>query len=116
MSRKVEAALQLFSSMIKRHYGNRVLGLYRVNLDDDYEEYDRADAYIAVVLADGDWSVFEEVGVLGGYAYDALEQSDVFMRALPIAKADWDDPSRRGAEISAAAKAGATSLMEMASA
>ena len=109
-----EAALRVFAKLIQTHYGRRLKGVYRVDLAGDYEDEDQADAYLAVVLTDGNWRSFDEVGALAGLAYDALEETDVYMRALPISQTAWNDPTGIMSEIDPATKARAETLMEMA--
>ena len=91
---ETKSALQVLARIVRFHYGNRLRGIYLVDTRREYEPEDQPDEEIVVVLEDGDWRSFDEKMALADLTYDALLETDLFAVARPIAKSEWDDPSR----------------------
>ena len=93
MSKKTEEGLRLLSKLVRARYGNRVKGLYRINISEQYDYEDEPDAEVVVVLTDGDWQPSDESEKLSDLTYDVLLESDLFVLAEPIQESAWADPS-----------------------
>ena len=88
-----ERSLQELVSSVKRHYGDRLAGLYRIDRRRDLEEFDQADAEIVVVLADASGTLLDQMDELSVLTFDNLLEWEVYIRAWPVTLPDWSDPS-----------------------
>jgi len=78
---------------VQRNYSGRLSGIYRIDRNAELESEDQSDAEIAVVLADGPWQLIVEQQRLGELTFDALMETEVYVRAWPISVSSWRDPS-----------------------
>lgn len=87
-------AISAFVRAVRSHYGERVkdIVLFGSRARGDYKP--DSDADIAVILADGDWSIWREKMELAGIAYDPLVEYGLYIQPWPISKSEWDEPSR----------------------
>lgn len=96
MSSGEAEALTRFAADVRRHYRDRLLGVYlfgRGSTDDADEEDEEGDAEVAVVLADGDWRFLDEKTELVGLTFDILLDTEFYIRAWPLPASAWRDPS-----------------------
>jgi len=110
---KLKSGLLVLARKIQKHYGKQVQGIYSVDLGQTYDPEDRSDAYVIVVLADGNWRYFDEVGTLAGLSYDVLEETEVFVDAEPVTLSAWNARSGKVSEISPSILERAESLLEV---
>lgn len=91
---EVEAALRRFAADLRRHYGDRLKGLYLFGsrARGDYEPF--SDADVAVVLEDEDWELVGEVRQLARLAHDVLIETGVEVQGWPVSLAAWGEPAR----------------------
>ena len=78
---------------LRSHYGDRLQGIYLVDTRDLYNENEQADAEVVVVLADGNWRPIDERKALVHLTYNSLLESELYIPALPVPLAAWQDPS-----------------------
>jgi hypothetical protein len=88
--------LQRFAADVRRHYGDRVLGIYAFDylFDEGDDDEISADADVAIVLSDGDWRFLDEKRQLVRLAFDILMETEFYIRAWPFPVSAWRDPSR----------------------
>ncbi|HEX2257586.1 MAG TPA: nucleotidyltransferase domain-containing protein [Afifellaceae bacterium] len=89
---EVAEALKRFAADLRRHYGDRLKGLYLFGsrARGDHEPF--SDADVAVVLADEDWGFVREVRQLARLAVDTLIETGVEVQGWPVSQAAWDHP------------------------
>jgi antitoxin ChpS len=91
--RKIKSALRKLAAASQRHYGARFQGIHFIAPDSEMEnEETEPDAEVVVVLADGDWQFMTEKLQLAGLAFDILLETEVYIRAWPMAISSWRDP------------------------
>lgn len=86
------AALRRLAMDVRKHYGERLRGIYLVDAKDLYDDEDAADIETVIVLADGEWRSLDERMALVDMAYDILLDTERYIRALPVSLSDWLDP------------------------
>ena len=113
-SKKNRAGLRALARKIQDHYGNRLIGIYRVDSAMPYDAHERPDADIVVVLSDGTWRVREEEDLLSDLTYDVMVETDLFVLAWAVSKSIWENPASTPDAMSLRSmKASAESLMDM---
>ena len=90
---KPASALDRLLLDIRRHYGDRLKGIYRIDRADLLEDEDRSDAEIVVILADGAWRNLDEMRELSRMTFDVLMDAEVYIRAWPISLSAWNEPT-----------------------
>lgn len=91
---EAQRALTLFIADVRRHYADRLKGLYLFGSRARADHHPDSDADVAVVLADGDWKYWDERRVLSDLTYDRLIDDGLDIQALPIAESQWAEPER----------------------
>ena len=95
MSVRENELLRRFAADVRRHYGDRLLGMYVFDYlfgEGDDDEIS-VDADVAVVLADGEWGFLDEKKELVQFSYEILLESEFYIRAWPLPASAWRDPS-----------------------
>jgi antitoxin ChpS len=90
----VARALRAFAAAVRRHYGDRLRGLYLFGSRARGDHTPESDADVAVVLADGDWRVLSEKKVLSRLGYDLVVDTGTDIQAWPIRESEWREPER----------------------
>jgi uncharacterized protein len=85
-------ALDAFVAAVRAHYGKRVkdIVLFGSRARGDYKP--DSDADVAVILVDGDWSIWREKVDLADLAYEPLLESGLRIQPWPIAVSEWERP------------------------
>ena len=90
----VARALADFAAAVRRHYGDRLRGLYLFGSRARGDHTAESDADVAVVLADGDWRVLEEKKALIRLGYDLMVDTGTDIQAWPMRESEWREPHR----------------------
>ncbi|KAB2873784.1 MAG: nucleotidyltransferase domain-containing protein [Pseudorhodoplanes sp.] len=88
----VARALQLFAAAARRHYGARLKGLYLFGSRARGDHTPESDVDVAVVLADGDWTFWQEKMRLSDLTYDVVISTGADVQAWPIRESEWRNP------------------------
>jgi len=88
----VARALQDFAAAVRRHYGDRLRGLYLFGSRARGDHTPESDADVAVVLADGGWKYWEEKFRLVDFAFDYTRSSGVYVQPWPFTASEWEHP------------------------
>jgi hypothetical protein len=86
-------ALRRLAMDVRKHYGERLRGIYLVDAQELHDDEDAADIETVIVLADGKWRSLEERMALVDLTYDILLDTEFYIRALPVSLSDWRDPA-----------------------
>jgi hypothetical protein len=92
-NRDLRTALRKLADDVRNHYGDRLRGIYLVDTRGLHNANEEGDAAVVVVLADGDWRPVHERKALVHLTYDLLLETEIYIRALPMPLAAWQDPS-----------------------
>lgn len=86
-------ALDDYVAAVRQHYGERLVDvlLFGSRARGDY--HPDSDLDLAVILEDGDWSVWDETWFLSGLAYDALIDEGLHIQPLPVRRSAWEEPA-----------------------
>jgi uncharacterized protein len=87
-------ALDAFVAAVRAHYGERVKDIVLFGSRARGDHKPDSDADVAVILVDGDWSIWREKMDLAGIAYDPLVEFGLYIQPWPIAQSEWLDSSR----------------------
>jgi predicted nucleotidyltransferase len=90
----VARALRDFAAAVRRHYGDRLRGLYLFGSRARGDHTPESDADVAVVLADDGWRVWNEKKVLIRLSYDLIIDTGADIQAWPIRESQWQEPER----------------------
>lgn len=88
----VAKALQDFAAAVRRHYGDRLRGLYLFGSRARGDHTPESDADVAVVLADGNWRYWDEKMQLSDLSYDSLIETGADIQGWPVRQSEWDKP------------------------
>ena len=88
----VARALADFAAAVRRHYGDRLRGLYLFGSRARGDHTPESDADVAVVLADDGWSYWEEKMQLADLSYDPLVQTGAAIQGWPVRLTEWNQP------------------------
>jgi predicted nucleotidyltransferase len=88
----VDRAVRDFAREVHRAYGSRLKGLYLFGSRARGDHTAESDADVAVVLADGDWRVWDEKMRLADIEYDIIVDSGVEPQGWPVSESEWRDP------------------------
>jgi predicted nucleotidyltransferase len=89
---EVERALATFVSDVRRHYGDRLKGLYLFGSRARGDHRPESDVDVAVVLADGVWRPFCESMDIAGIATDTIVETGVHVQGWPVSRSTWEHP------------------------
>jgi predicted nucleotidyltransferase len=81
-----------FAREVRRAYGSRLKGLYLFGSRARGDHSPESDADVAVVLADGDWRVWDEKMRLADIEYDIIVDSGVEPQGWPVSESEWRHP------------------------
>ena len=88
----VERALADFVAAIRRHYGERLLGLYLFGSRARGDHAPDSDVDVAVVLADSKIDFWREKMALADLAFEPIAASGIHVQGWPVASSAWDEP------------------------
>lgn len=88
----VDRAVRDFAREVRRAYGSRLKGLYLFGSRARGDHTADSDADVAVVLADGDWRVWDEKMRLADIEYDIIVDSGVEPQGWPVSESEWRNP------------------------
>lgn len=88
----VDRALRDFAHEVRRTYGGRLKGLYLFGSRARGDHTAESDADVAVVLADGDWRVWDEKMRLADIEYDIIVDTGVEPQGWPVSESEWRNP------------------------
>ena len=88
----VDRAVRDFARALHRAYGDRLKGLYLFGSRARGDHTRESDADIAVVLADGEWSVWNEKMRIAAMEYDAIVETGVEPEGWPVRESEWGNP------------------------
>src|SRR5439155_12765310 len=87
---EVDTALARFAVAARKHYGERLKGLYLFGSRARGDHRPDSDADVAVVLEDGDWVSWKERWLLNRLAYDPSLESGVVIQPWPFSRLQWN--------------------------
>ena len=90
----VARALADFAAAVRRHYGDRLRGLYLFGSRARGDHTPESDADVAVVLADDGWRYWEEKFRLVDLAFDHTRGSGLYVQPWPFTTSEWETPGR----------------------
>lgn len=96
MNSRERDVLGRFSAQARKAYGDRLVGLYAFDyLFDESGDDDEisVNVDVAVILADGDWTLLEEKKRLVELTFDILPDTEIYVRAWPLPASAWREPS-----------------------
>jgi predicted nucleotidyltransferase len=88
----VERALADFVAAIRRHYGERLLGLYLFGSRARGDHTPESDVDVAVVLFDSKIDFWREKLALADLAYEPIANSGIHVQGWPVAASAWSEP------------------------
>ena len=88
----VARALADFAAAVRRHYGDRLRGIYLFGSRARGDHTPESDADVAVVLADGDWNYWTEKMQLADLSYDPLVETGTAIQGWPVRLNEWNQP------------------------
>lgn len=88
----VEKAVRDYARAVREAYRDRVKGIYLFGSRARGDHTAESDADVAVVLADGDWSVWDEKMRLADIEYDIIVGAGVEPQGWPVRQSEWNDP------------------------
>ncbi len=91
---EVEQSLATFAVDLRRHYGDRLCGLWLFGSRARGDHHPHSDVDVAVVLLDGDWLEWRERDALSDLSYDRLIDDGAEIQGWPVRLSDWNDPER----------------------
>jgi predicted nucleotidyltransferase len=86
---EVEGALRRFAADARRHYGDRLKGLYLFGSRARGDHSPDSDADVAVVLADNGWEFWKEKRTLIHLAYDQMIETGSYIQPWPFEESVW---------------------------
>ena len=88
----VDRAVREFARKVRGAYGDRVKGIFLFGSRARGDHTPESDVDVAVVLADGDWRVFDEKMRLADIEYDIIIDTGVEPQGWPISESEWRHP------------------------
>jgi antitoxin ChpS len=88
----VARALRAFAAAVRRHFGDRLRGLYLFGSRARGDHTPESDADVAVVLADDGWTYWDEKMALSDLTYEMLLEDGVYLQAWPVTITAWRKP------------------------
>jgi predicted nucleotidyltransferase len=86
---EVEQALMRFATEVRRHYGDRVKGIYLFGSRARGDHEPESDADVAIVLEAGDWIEWVERRALNAIAYEPRLDSGLAIQPWPFSADEW---------------------------
>lgn len=94
---EVAQALARFARDLRRHYGERLQGVYLFGSRARGDHRPDSDVDVAVVLADGEWVPWAERWTLNRMAYEPGLDSGLFIQVWVFSASQWNDAGPRDA-------------------
>jgi uncharacterized protein len=91
---EVEEALKRFAADVRRHYGDRLKGLYLFGSRARGDHRPDSDVDVAVVIADAGQELWIERNALSDLSYDRLVDDGVEIQGWPVLESAWKHPDR----------------------
>ena len=101
-----QQALRRFVRAVRAHYGDRVSAIVLFGSRARGDAHAASDADVAVVLADGVWSAWQERRVLTDLGYDVLLEDGLDIQPWPITASDWTATRQASQLVDAARRDG----------
>ena len=89
---EVAQALARFARDVRRHYGERLRGVYLFGSRARGDHRPDSDVDVAVVLADDGWDFWTEKMLLADLSYDPLIDLGVWLQGWPVSAEAWRNP------------------------
>jgi antitoxin ChpS len=108
----VDRALRDFVKTLRPVYGERLRGVYLFGSRARGDHTPESDADVAVVLADGDWTYWDEKMRLAGLEYETIITTGAEPQGWPVRESEWLNPERhRNPELVRAMRRDAKDLL-----
>jgi uncharacterized protein len=101
---EVRQALSRFAAEVRRHYGDRVKGIYLFGSRARGDHAPESDADVAVVLENGDWIEWIERRALNAIAYETRLDSGLAIQPWPFSADEWADLGSGSTKFAVAAR------------
>jgi len=88
----VDQALHDFVRTVQRVYGDRLKGIYLFGSRARGDHSPESDLDVAVILADGAWSSWEEKMRLADLEYDIIVATGAEPQGWPVRESEWLNP------------------------
>lgn len=90
----VRRAIRDFAVLVRRAYGERLVGIYLFGSRARGDHRPESDADLAVVLRENDLDYWAEKSRLTDLTYDFLIEDGAQLQAWPVALQQWERPER----------------------
>jgi antitoxin ChpS len=90
----VDRALRDFVDILRPLYGERLRGVYLFGSRARGDHTAESDADVAVILADGDWTYWDEKMRLADLEYDTIIATGAEPQGWPVRESEWLNPER----------------------
>jgi uncharacterized protein len=87
-------ALEAFVASVRRHYGPRLVDIVVFGSRARGDATEESDIDIALILHDGDWTLWAEKQQLADFIHDALVEHEFYIQAWPVRHSEWLEPSK----------------------
>jgi antitoxin ChpS len=91
---EVAEAIARFAGDLRRHYGDRIQGLYLFGSRARGDHGPHSDADVAVVLDDRAWDFRREKHAVTDIATEVIVDTGVHVQGWPVSRSAWDDPAK----------------------
>ncbi len=90
----VGRAVRGFAVAVQRIYGDRLKGIYLFGSRARGDHTLESDADVAIVLADGAWSRWDEKMRIADLEYDVIVATGAEPQGWPVSESEWSNPDR----------------------
>ena len=88
----VDHALRDFAAAVQRMYGDRLKGIYLFGSRARGDHTVESDADVAIVLADGAWSRWDEKMRIADLEYDVIVRTGAEPQGWLVSESEWSNP------------------------
>ncbi|MEQ1616666.1 MAG: nucleotidyltransferase domain-containing protein [Hyphomicrobiaceae bacterium] len=93
MTTEERAALEAFVAGVRAHYGARLVDIFVFGSRARGDATPDSDVDLAIILQDGDWTLWSEKRQLLDFVHEALVHHGLYIQAWPLRQSAWHDPS-----------------------